>query len=255
MVDVKDLSFSYRGDYGELQVLDRISFQVAQREFVSVIGPSGCGKTTLLRCLAGLLTPKHGNISIGTVSPQEARSRREMGFMFQESALPEWRTVVRNIVLPLELAGVDKNRAADRVSELVNLVALNGFEQHRPSELSGGMRQRVAIARALALRDSLSILLMDEPFGALDLITRERMNLELLRILSEVSCASLFVTHSIAEATFLADKVIVFSRLPARIIRQIDVPLSRPRHASMRNSPQFQATITRIRQCLETSSE
>ncbi|MCY7342067.1 MAG: ABC transporter ATP-binding protein [Pseudonocardia sp.] len=201
--------------FGEVHALDGIELTVDSGEFVSLIGPSGCGKSTLLRVVADLEQPSAGTVAVGGKAPRQARLDQEYGIAFQQAGLLEWRTVTENVELPLHVHGMSKARRRARAAELLELVGLTEFAGSRPSELSGGMQQRVAIARALA--PSPRLLLMDEPFGALDEMTRERMQAELLRIARETGAAVLFVTHSIPEAVVLSDRVVVMSPRPGRI--------------------------------------
>jgi NitT/TauT family transport system ATP-binding protein len=213
-----------------------------------LIGPSGCGKSTLLRVIGDLIEPTSGAVAVNGRSAHEARLGRDYGIVFQDSVLFDWRTVARNIALPLELLGWDRKRRAERVREMVELVELAGFEKHHPWQLSGGMQQRVSIARALAIEPAL--LLMDEPFGALDEMTRERLNLELLRIWETLGSTVVFVTHSISEAVFLSTRVVVMSPRPGRIRGIVDIDLPQPRTAQTRENPRFFESVTAVRELL-----
>jgi NitT/TauT family transport system ATP-binding protein len=230
-----------------VQALTGIDLTVAAGEFVSLIGPSGCGKSTLLRIIANLIEPTAGTVLVNGKPARRARLDQDYGIAFQQAGLLEWRTVQGNVELPLVLAGVGKAQRRAQALELLELVGLADFANHRPSQLSGGMQQRVAIARALARRPAL--LLMDEPFGALDEMTRERMQAELIRICAETGAAVVFVTHSIPEAVFLSNRVAVMSPRPGRITHTIDVPLG-PRDEDVREADRFYATITDVREAL-----
>jgi NitT/TauT family transport system ATP-binding protein len=240
---VNDLSLTFPdGDQG-LQVLAEISFSVNPEDFVCILGPSGSGKSTLLRVLAGLLSPTTGEV---IYQGHDLKGpRKEIGFVFQKANLMPWRTVRENITLPLELQHVPKAKAEEQAQELINLVGLDGFEESLPRDLSGGMEQRVAIARALVYDPR--ILLLDEPFGALDALTRERMGSELLRIWEARRKTVLMVTHAIPEAVFLADRVLVLSPRPGKIRLDMPVDLPRPREESMRYSVEFGDIAKRLR--------
>lgn len=236
---------------GGVTALQSIDLEVRPGEFVSLIGPSGCGKSTLLRIVGDLVEPTAGEVVVNGKSARQARLDGDYGIVFQDAVLYDWRTVARNISLPLELLGWDRARRAQRVRELLDLVELRGFENHHPWQLSGGMQQRVAIARALSF--SPALLLMDEPFGALDEMTRERMNAELLRIWERSGSTVVFVTHSISEAVFLSTRVVVMSRRPGRIAAIVDIDLPQPRTADTREEPRFFELVTEVRDRLRES--
>jgi NitT/TauT family transport system ATP-binding protein len=233
---------------GQVQALTGIDLDIRPGEFVSLIGPSGCGKSTLLRIVGDLIQPSAGEVVVNGKRAHQARVDRDYGIVFQDAVLFDWRTVEKNISLPLEMMRWDRRRRAERVRELVELVELKGFEGHHPWQLSGGMQQRVSIARALSFDPAL--LLMDEPFGALDEMTRERLNLELLRIWERSGSTVVFVTHSIAEAVFLSTRVVVMSARPGRIVGIVDVDLPQPRTTETREEPRFAELIRDVRQLL-----
>ena len=228
--------------------LSNISLDIQRGEFVSLIGPSGCGKSTLLRLIGDLTEPTGGTVQVNGKPAGQARLDRDYGMVFQSPTLFDWRTVEENVRLPLELFGYDNAAKAERTGEMLELVRLTDFARHRPYQLSGGMQQRVAIARALAF--SPSLLLMDEPFGALDEMTRERMNSEVLSIWARTGITVIFVTHSIPEAVFLSSRVAVMSARPGRITRVVDVDLPRPRGLETRESTAYFSFITEVREAL-----
>ncbi len=225
-----------------------IDLDVHPGEFVSLIGPSGCGKSTLLRIIGDLVPATEGQVLVNGKPAHQARLDRDYGIVFQDPVLYDWRTVARNISLPLEMLGWDRQRRASRVAEMLDLVELGGFEGHYPWQLSGGMQQRVSIARALSF--SPALLLMDEPFGALDEMTRERLNGELLRIWQQSGCTIVFVTHSITEAVFLSTRVVVMSARPGRVIGIVEIDVPHPRTMDTREEPRFFELVTEVRERL-----
>lgn len=228
--------------------LQDINLEIPAGEFVSLIGPSGCGKSTLLRLIADLIRPTNGELLVNGQQPEEARKHRDYGFVFQSATLYDWRTVIRNVQLPLEIMGYASQERKRRAQEMLELVELGKFGNHYPWQLSGGMQQRVSIARALAFDPS--ILLMDEPFGALDEFTRERMNLELLRIWYRTHKTIVFVTHSISEAVFLSNRVVIMSPRPGRITRIVDINLPYPRSFETRETEIYFQKVIEVRELL-----
>jgi NitT/TauT family transport system ATP-binding protein len=235
------------GRSDEVTALSEVDLTVADGEFVSLIGPSGCGKSTLLRLIGDLIQPTRGSVTVAGEPAAKARLKQEYGIAFQQAGLFEWRTVLRNVELPLELRGMSRAQRRAKATEMLELVGLAEFAGHYPAQLSGGMQQRVAIARALAV--SPPLLLMDEPFGALDEMTRERLQGELLQICAFARTSAVFVTHSISEAVFLSDRVVVMSPRPGRITAAIEVDLP-PRDETVRQSPAYFAAVTEVRQAL-----
>lgn len=241
-IDVADLSKTHVTRNGRTVAIEELTFTIAPQEFVSVLGPSGCGKTSLLKIIAGLSAATTGKVMIGglpVVGPH-----RDTGIVFQTPALMRWRSAMQNVMLPAEILRLNKSALLGRAKSLLDLVGLSDFVDKLPNELSGGMQQRVAIARAL-IHDP-AILLLDEPFSALDVMTRNQLNVELLRIWSERKKTSLLITHSIPEAVFLSDRVVVLSQRPARIIEIVQIPLPRPRIPEMRISPEFVRLVDRL---------
>lgn len=228
-----------------IQALQHVTLAIRSGELVSLIGPSGCGKSTLLRLIGDLLVPSGGAIQVHGKTPRQARQSRDYGIVFQQPVLYEWRTVSENVQLPLEVMRVPSAERRQRAADLLRLVGLTEFADRYPWELSGGMQQRVSIARALSFRPS--VLLMDEPFGALDEMTRERLNRELLNIWSETRTTIVFVTHSVAEAVFLSDRIVIMSPRPGRIETTINVDLPRPREAEIRDVPDFFRLVAEVR--------
>ena len=244
-VAIKGVTKQFKGGTTALQDID---LEIEQGEFISLIGPSGCGKSTLLRIIGDLIEPSAGEVSVNGKPARQARRDHDYGIVFQDAVLYEWRTVVKNIALPLELAGWDATKRRERVAKMLELVELQGFGDHHPWQLSGGMQQRVSIARALSFDPAL--LLMDEPFGALDEMTRERLNGELLQIWQASGSTVVFVTHSIAEAVFLSSRVVVMSPRPGRISKVIPIDLPQPRTAATREDPRFFELATEVREAL-----
>ena len=238
----------YVGDQPVTTALQGIDLTIAQGEFVSLIGPSGCGKSTLLRLIGDLVKPSSGEIVVNDKPAERARRDRDYGMVFQAPVLFEWRTVAENVALPLEIMGFPADRKTTRIRQMLDLVELSEFGEHHPWQLSGGMQQRVAIARALSFEPA--ILLMDEPFGALDEMTRERMNQEVQRIWHQTGITVVFVTHSIPEAVFLSSRVVVMSARPGRITDVIDVDLPRPRTEETRETERYFELVTAVREAL-----
>ncbi len=247
-IEISGLSLSFDTDDGPVQALSDVSLRVARGEFVSFIGPSGCGKTTLLRAVADLESPTSGSIRVNSLSPGEARANRAYGYVFQAPALYPWRSVARNIALPLEIMGFSRAEREARVAKGLELVNLSGFGPKYPWQLSGGMQQRASIARALSFDPDL--LLMDEPFGALDEIVRDMLNQQLLRLWDVTGKTVLFVTHSIPEAVFLSTHIVVMSPRPGRITDVIQCNFPRDRALDIRETPEFLAVANRVRQGL-----
>jgi len=248
IVDVNGVGKTFEGRSGRVEALRDISLRIEPGDFVSLIGPSGCGKSTLLRLMADLLQPSAGTLLVNGKDPHQARVDGDYGIAFQRATLLDWRTVKRNVELPLELAGMDSNGRSERARELLGMVGLDDFVDHYPWQLSGGMQQRVAIARSLVQHPPL--LLMDEPFGALDEMTRESMQQELMRIWRDTGTTVIFVTHSIPEAVFLSTRVVVMSARPGRITDEITIDLPQPRDFDVRESPRFFDLLTEVREAL-----
>ncbi|MEJ2378272.1 MAG: ABC transporter ATP-binding protein [Pseudolabrys sp.] len=249
-VDVRDLSLTFATADGAVEALSGVNLQIAEGEFVSFIGPSGCGKTTLLRLIADLERPTAGALTVNGVSAEEARLNRAYGYVFQAPALYPWRSIEKNVMLPLEIMGFSKTERRERAGRYLALVNLSGFERKFPWQLSGGMQQRVSIARALSFDPAL--LLMDEPFGALDEISRDHLNEQLLRLWDKTNKTVVFVTHSIPEAVFLSTKVVVMSPRPGRIIDVIDCDFPRDRTLEIRDTPEFIKVAHRVRMGLRS---
>jgi NitT/TauT family transport system ATP-binding protein len=248
VIDVRALSLTFVTNDGPVEALAGIDLAVQRGEFVSLIGPSGCGKTTLLRVIADLEKPTGGSISVNGVSAEEARQKRAYGYVFQAAALYPWRTIYRNVALPLEIMRLSRRERHRRVADNLALVNLTSFERKFPWQLSGGMQQRVSIARALAVEPEL--LLMDEPFGALDEIVRDHLNEQLLQLWAKTNKTVIFVTHSIPEAVFLSTRIVVMSPRPGRILDVIPSTLPRERTLDIRETPEFLKIAHRVRQGL-----
>ena len=251
VVEIKGLTKTF--PKGNVTALRGIDLQIEPGEFVSLIGPSGCGKSTLLRLIGDLTSPTEGTVEVNGKPAPRARADHDYGMVFQDSVLFDWRTVAKNVALPLEMLGWERAKRKQRVDEMLGLVELQGFGDHHPWQLSGGMQMRVAIARALAFEPAL--LLMDEPFGALDEMTRERLNIELLEIWKRMQSTVVFVTHSISEAVFLSTRVVVMSPRPGRIAGSIDVDLPQPRTTDTREETRFFELVTEVRELLRSRGE
>jgi NitT/TauT family transport system ATP-binding protein len=249
-VQARGVSLTFQTADGEVQALSNVDLDIAQGDFVSFIGPSGCGKTTLLRVIADLEQPTAGTVSVNGVTPEQARLARHYGYIFQAAALYPWRTIERNVALPLEIMGYDPELRRQRVEHYLKLVNLSGFERKYPWQLSGGMQQRASIARALSFEPAM--LLMDEPFGALDEIVRDHLNEQLLRLWDQTRKTVVFVTHSIPEAVFLSTKIVVMSPRPGRIIDVIASNFPRDRTLEIRETPEFLKIAQRVRSGLRS---
>jgi NitT/TauT family transport system ATP-binding protein len=247
-IDIDRVSMMFQGQGRTTTALADVSLSVAPGEFISLLGPSGCGKSTLLRLIGDLLRPSSGNLSVKGQTPARARKDRDYGMVFQAPVLYDWRDVTRNVQLPLEIFGVPRAERDRRAVDLLNVMGLAEFAKSYPWQLSGGMQQRVAIARALSFQPS--ILLMDEPFGALDEMTRERLNLELLNLWRQTGATVIFVTHSIPEAVFLSTRVVVMTPRPGKVERVIPIDLPQPRDSITREQPAFFQYLTECRACL-----
>lgn len=248
VIQVDDLSLTFETNDGPVHALANIDLTVSEGDFVSFIGPSGCGKTTLLRVIADLEKPTGGSISVNGLTPEEARLKRAYGYVFQAAALYPWRTIEKNLALPLEIMGLAKDEQQRRIEKNLELVNLTGFEKKFPWQLSGGMQQRASIARALAVEPDL--LLMDEPFGALDEIVRDHLNEQLLKLWRKTNKTVVFVTHSIPEAVFLSTKIVVMSPRPGRVYDVIDCNLPSDRSLDSRETPEFLEIAHRVREGL-----
>ena len=253
MISVRDVDLIFETNDGPVHALKDVSLEVDEGDFVSFIGPSGCGKTTLLRAIAALEIPTKGHLTVNGKSPDNARIDREYGYVFQAAGLYPWRTVEGNIKLPLEIMGYSQAEKKERIQKVIELVELKGFEKKFPWQLSGGMQQRASIARALAF--DANILLMDEPFGALDEIVRDRLNSELLDLWMQTKKTICFVTHSIPEAVFLSTKIVVMSPRPGRITDIIKSTLPNKRELNIRDSQEFIKIAQRVREGLKSGHQ
>ena len=248
MITIQQIAKTFGGKEGNVVALEPFDLEIAEGELVSIIGPSGCGKSTLLRIIAGLEEPTSGKIVLGT-----AGLKRPVGFVFQDAVLLPWKTVAENIRFPLDTSGIQRSQSEEKVRELIKLVGLEGFENSLPKQLSGGMKQRAAIARALA--DDPPILLMDEPFSAVDLLTRETLNDELSRIWQQTGKTILLVTHSVEEAAYLGTKVMVMSPRPGRLKKTIEVGLPLPRDENIRRSAAYLDLVSELRNMMREMTE
>ena len=248
VISARSLDLTFQTNDGPVHALSSVDLDIGKGEFVSFIGPSGCGKTTFLRCIAALETPTGGTLTVNGMSPDEARRARAYGYVFQAAGLYPWRTIEKNIALPLEIMGYSKSEQDARIARVLDLVELSNFGKKYPWQLSGGMQQRASIARALAF--DADILLMDEPFGALDEIVRDHLNEQLLELWARTEKTIGFVTHSIPEAVYLSTKIVVMSPRPGRITDVIDSPLPKERPLDIRDTPEFLAIAHRVREGL-----
>ena len=248
VIEAQSLDLTFQTNDGPIHALKDVNLSIDKGEFVSFIGPSGCGKTTFLRCIAALETPTGGTLTVNGMTPDEARRNRAYGYVFQAAGLYPWRTIAKNIKLPLEIMGYSAAEQEERVKNVLELVDLEGFGGKFPWQLSGGMQQRASIARALAF--DADILLMDEPFGALDEIVRDHLNEQLLELWARTEKTIGFVTHSIPEAVYLSTKIVVMSPRPGRITDVIDSPLPKERPLDIRDSPEFIEVAHRVREGL-----
>ncbi|MCD7902535.1 MAG: ABC transporter ATP-binding protein [Oscillospiraceae bacterium] len=248
-IALETVGMTYQTEAGPVAALTGVSLGIYKGDFISLLGPSGCGKTTLLRIIAGLLTNSEGTVSVAEMLPEQARQAGEMGMVFQSAVLYDWCTVIKNVMLPMEIKGYHRSEQKARAEAMLELVGLSDFRNSYPHELSGGMQQRVSIARALATEPH--ILLMDEPFSALDEFTREKLHDDLLRICHTKDMTIVFVTHNISESVYLSDRVVVMSPHPGRVSAVVDITLPHPRTPEMRSMPEYYDYIARIRASFE----
>ena len=252
-IEIKDLDVTFQDNSGkDVKALTGVNLDIYKGEFISLLGPSGCGKATLLRSIADLQEPTDGSVRIGGMTPKEVRLQQKFGFVFQQPVLFDWRTVKKNVELPLEIMYYSKEERSKRAEEMLEMVGLKNFANHFPKQLSGGMQQRVNIARAFGIRPE--ILLMDEPFSALDEFTKEKLHEDLLRIWRQTNKTVIFVTHNIQEAVFLSDRICVLSPHPGRLSAIVDVDLPRPRTLEMKETQHFNELVTKVRNSFEGGS-
>lgn len=252
-IKIKDVSMSFKDNKGnDVQALSNINLDIYKGEFIALLGPSGCGKTTLLRMVADLLEPTEGTVRIAGMTPKEIRLQQKFGIVFQSPVLFDWRTVKKNVELPLEIMYQSKEERSERADKMLEMVGLTDFANHYPKQLSGGMQQRVNIARAFAIKPE--ILLMDEPFSALDEFTKEKLHEDLLRIWRKTNKTVIFVTHNIEEAVFLSDRVCVLSPHPGRLSAVVDIDLRRPRDLQLKGEDHFHELVTKVRNSFEGGS-
>ena len=252
-IRIRDLDMTFRDNQGnDVKALTGVNLDIDKGEFISLLGPSGCGKTTLLRIIADLQEPTSGEVRIAEQMPREVRLQKKFGIVFQSAVLFDWRTVVQNVELPLEILHFNKKERRERAEEMLEMVGLKDFAKHYPNQLSGGMQQRVNIARALSIQPE--ILLMDEPFSALDEFTKEKLHEDLLRIWRQTNKTVIFVTHNIQEAVFLSSRVCVLSPHPGRLSAVVDVDLPRPRTLDMKDTAHFTGLVKEVRDSFEGGS-
>lgn len=252
-IKIEDVCMAFKDNQGkDIQALNNVNLDIQKGEFISLLGPSGCGKTTLLRTIADLLEPTAGQVRVSGMTPKEVRLQQKFGIVFQSPVLFEWRTVKKNVELPLEIMYWSKKDRSDRADKMLELVGLQNFKNHYPQQLSGGMQQRVGIARAFGIRPN--ILLMDEPFSALDEFTKEKLHEDLLRIWSKTNKTVVFVTHNIQEAVFLSDRVCVLSPHPGRLSAVVDIDLPRPRTTDLKDTQHFTELVAKVRNSFEGGS-